>query len=174
MWKRLMHPNIVPLLGITVKPFHLVSGWMSGGDLQNYIKEHPGADRLGLVGVPLFMLIPCSLHCQLCDIAKGLCYLHFCNVIHGDLKGVCSCSKYCFTTTLTLQQPNVLIDDSGHARIADFGLATVTQNIDSGSASYQHGHTARWTAPEVLEGGIYSKEADVFSFAMVMIEVCHG
>ena len=27
--------------------------------------------------------------CQLSDVAKGLCYLHSCNVVHGDLKGVC-------------------------------------------------------------------------------------
>ena len=42
------------------------------------------------------------------------------------------------------------------------------------SASSQHGNTPRWAAPEVLEEGIYSKEADIFSFAMVMIEVRHG
>ena len=27
---------------------------------------------------------------QLSGVAKGLCYLHSCNIIHGDLKGVCS------------------------------------------------------------------------------------
>jgi len=57
----------------------------------------------------------------------------------------------------------------------DFGLTTVTQNLDSmRSASYQLGHTPRWTAPEVLNGETCTKEADIFSFAMVMIEVCHG
>jgi len=67
------------------------------------------------------------------------------------------------------------MDDSGHARIADFGLATVTQNLDSiQSATFQQGHTPRWTAPEVWNEGAYSKEADIFSFAMVMIEVRHG
>ena len=40
------------------------------------------------------------------------------------------------------------------------------------SASDDKGHTARWTAPEILnEQGTYSKEADIFSFALVMIEV---
>ena len=65
------------------------------------------------------------------------------------------------------------MDDTDHARITDFGLATVTQNLDSiRSPSEDQGHTARWTAPEILkEVGTYSKEADVFSFAMVMIEV---
>jgi len=67
------------------------------------------------------------------------------------------------------------MDDSGHARITDFGLAVITQNLDSvRSTSSQHGHTPRWAAPEVLKEGNSSKEADIFSFAMVMIEVCHG
>jgi len=38
---------------------------------------------------------------QLSDIAKGLCYLHSCGVIHGDLKGVRGSTVSCFTTTLT-------------------------------------------------------------------------
>jgi len=64
---------------------------------------------------------------------------------------------------------------SGNARIADFGLAKVTQNLDSiRSTPCQHGHTPRWTAPELLIEGTYSKETDIFSFAMVMIEVRHG
>ena len=37
------------------------------------------------------------------------------------------------------------------------------------------GHTARWTAPEILDGvGMKSKEGDVFAFAMVMVEVYRG
>ena len=79
-----------------------------------------------------------------------------------------------FATPLTRVQPNILVDDTGHARITDFGLAAVTQNLDSiRCLSEDHGDTARWTAPEILsEEGTYSKEADIFSFAMVMIEVC--
>ena len=50
MWKRLKHQNITPLLGITPVPLQLISEWMPGGDLTDYIKKHPGVDRLGLVG----------------------------------------------------------------------------------------------------------------------------
>ena len=64
------------------------------------------------------------------------------------------------------------MDDSGSARIADFGFTTVTHNLDSvRSLQCQRGFSPRWTAPEVLNEGPYSKEADIFSFAMVMIEV---
>ena len=54
IWKRMVHPNVVPLLGITIsqRP-QLISNWMSGGDLSKYIKKNPGTDRLGLVGAPL-------------------------------------------------------------------------------------------------------------------------
>jgi len=65
--------------------------------------------------------------------------------------------------------------ESGRARIADFGLATVTQNVDSiQKASVPVGFTLQWTAPEVLLGEKRSTEADVYSFAMVMIEVRRG
>ena len=61
MWKRLSHPNIVPLLGITFTPFQLISNWMSGGDLPDYIKKNPYADRLKLVRIPLVGPITCLL-----------------------------------------------------------------------------------------------------------------
>ena len=75
--------------------------------------------------------------------------------------------------TLTCVQPNILVDKDGHARITDFGLAAVIQNLDSiRSLSNGYGHTARWTAPEILhDKGSYSREADVFALAMVMIQV---
>ena len=67
------------------------------------------------------------------------------------------------------------MDESDRTQIIDFGVATVAQDLDSiWSLTDEIAHTARWTAPEILnEEGSYSKEADVFSFAMVMIEVRH-
>ena len=58
MWKHLEHKNIVPLLGITSNPLQLISEWMVGGDLTDYIKKHPGADRLDLVGPPSIVFDP--------------------------------------------------------------------------------------------------------------------
>ena len=73
---------------------------------------------------------------------------------------------------LTRVQPSILVDVTGHARITDTGLATVTNSLDfSQSSSGKQRHVTRWTAPEILnEEGSYSKEADVFSFAMIMVE----
>ena len=66
-------------------------------------------------------------------------------------------------TALTPHQANILVEESGHVLIADFGLTKVTKNLNS----------MRWVAPEVWNEGSYSEKADIFSFAMVMIEVRH-
>ena len=65
---------------------------------------------------------------------------------------------------------------TGSARITDFGLAMVSHDLNSmQNASDECGEGVRWIAPEILDGrGTYSKEADVFSFAMVTIEVRYG
>jgi len=66
------------------------------------------------------------------------------------------------------------VDDSGRARITDFGLATIPQN-QAAKRAFLDDQTTRWTAPEILhESGTYSEKADVFSLAMVMIEVRNG
>ena len=167
------HQNIVPLLGVTSTPLQLVSEWMPGGDLTEYVKKHPEVDRLELVCVsPPYrtMHLPSR---KLRGVVDGLHYLHSNNVIHGDLRGVRDRSKSSSTIVLTPGQSNILVDAIGRARITDFDLGIVTQNLDTIQGAWvNQGHTARWTAPEILNGeGTYSKQADVFSFAMVMIEV---
>ena len=76
---------------------------------------------------------------------------------------------------LTWAQSNILVDDASHPWITDFSQATVIQCSNSIQVALDdQGYNARWTAPEILtEEGTYSKEADVFSFAMIMIEVCY-
>jgi len=56
VWKHLAHSNIVPLLGATTDPLQLISNWMCGGHLTEYITNHPDADRLSLVRLPSTVL----------------------------------------------------------------------------------------------------------------------
>ena len=84
-------------------------------------------------------------------------------------------SQFLFHTALTPGQLNILVEDSGHVRIVDFGLSKITKNPNSRPGdSCLNGHSDRWAAPEVLTEGEYSEGADIFSLAMVMIEVHHG
>ena len=63
--------------------------------------------------------------------------------------------------------------DKGSARLADFGLAAIVRNPHSLKSTLdEDSHTGRWCAPEILKSEqSVSKESDVFSFGMVIIEV---
>ena len=52
MWKYLKHQNVVRFRGVASTPLQLISDWMPGRDLTEYVGSHPSADRVGLVGVP--------------------------------------------------------------------------------------------------------------------------
>lgn len=132
-------------------------------------------DLAWYVSLPLCSIAP-SPQCQLSGVAEGLHFLHSRNIVHGNLKGVRDSPKTCFAAVLTCVQSNILVDDAGRPRITDFSQTTLIQNSGSAQVAFDdQGHTARWTAPEILtEQGTYSKESDVFSFAMVTVEVRCG
>ena len=90
MWKRLAHPNIVPLIGVSEgpAPLSMVSEWMPNGNVRDYVKKNPETSRIHLVrdigdsaGLELKQV-------QLLDVSRGLSYLHSLEIVHGGLKGV--------------------------------------------------------------------------------------
>jgi len=50
-WKHLRHPNILPLLGVTLNEhrFALVSDWMENGNINEFIERDRHANRAKLV-----------------------------------------------------------------------------------------------------------------------------
>ena len=50
-WRSLHHPNVLPLLGVTMTKnrFVMVSEWMENGDINGYVKAHADVDPLELV-----------------------------------------------------------------------------------------------------------------------------
>ena len=68
---------------------------------------------------------------------------------------------------------NILIDKDGHARLTDFGLASVIRGEYSIYSPQESTATTTttWAAPEILGGGPATKEGDVFTFGMVTVEV---
>ena len=67
----------------------------------------------------------------------------------------------------------MLVGEDGNTRIVDFGLATVARDTNSlDPTTDMEAITPRYTSPEILrDAGRHSRESDVFSFGMVMIEV---
>ena len=60
IWKTLRHPNILPLLGVTMDEERLTmaSEWMADGNINEFMKARVDADRLGLVGSPFKVWYP--------------------------------------------------------------------------------------------------------------------
>ena len=73
----------------------------------------------------------------------------------------------------TKRQQNILVNAKGDACISDFGLATVIR--DNGATEHGYptarGHNSLWAAPETLKDARTSKEADMFSYGLVAVEV---
>ena len=55
MLKFLQHPNVLPLVGVTMSKtrFAMISDWMKNGNINEFVKEHPEVNRFGLVSSPL-------------------------------------------------------------------------------------------------------------------------
>jgi len=73
-------------------------------------------------------------------------------------------------------QANVLISNSGHALITDFGFTYLASSSFSLGVSSCIGGTYNWMPPEALEmtgPSIMTVESDVWSFAMTALVCCH-
>ena len=82
--------------------------------------------------------------------------------------------------SLTLKA-NVLIDDSGSACLADFGLTSVISDGETTSSSGMMVGTVRWMSPERLDPGRFglqgnglTKESDCYALGMTIYEVLSG
>ena len=105
-------------------------------------------------------------------------------MIHGDLKGVrFRILVTDFLPNALLTKANILIDNSGHARLADFGLLTIVSDPanSTASSSSTKGGTTRWMSPELLEPDLFdfkdsgpTKESDCYAFGLVILEVLSG
>jgi hypothetical protein len=75
---------------------------------------------------------------------------------------------------LTHSKANVLIDKDEHARLTGFGQTIVIRGDDPVLSLQDPDPTVAttWAAPELSEGGVVTKEGDIFTFAIVAIEVC--
>jgi len=106
-------------------------------------------------------------------------------MIHGDLKGVCpQLLGWCFSYPTNFNtKANILIDQTGHACLADFGLLTIISDPTNhlSSSSYIQGGTARWMSPELIDPQRFgfkdscpTKSSDCYALGMVIYETISG
>ncbi|GAX80882.1 hypothetical protein CEUSTIGMA_g8317.t1 [Chlamydomonas eustigma] len=143
------HPNVLKLLGACVESpnIALITEFCSRGSLYHLLHNSSAASTQHLQAHHLISMW--------LGVARGMQHLHACRVVHRDLKS-----------------PNLLIDDMGAIKIADFGLSRCQQGHADPVKRAMTGAlgTFQWMAPEVLTRQRYSEKADVYSFAMVMYE----
>ena len=55
-WKTLSHPNVLPLLGVTMAENHfaMVSEWMSNGSINEFVRINRGVNQFKLVRFKFF------------------------------------------------------------------------------------------------------------------------
>ena len=78
-WSRMEHKNIHKLMGVILfkdEYLGMVSEWMENGNLHNYLRKHPGADRYQLVSSPDKAALLVLITGQCIDVASGLEYMH--------------------------------------------------------------------------------------------------
>ncbi|KAG2717336.1 hypothetical protein I3843_03G172000 [Carya illinoinensis] len=146
--RRLDHPNIIKLEGLITsqmsRSLYLVFEYM----------EH---DLTGLASNPGIKFSEPQVKCYMQQLLSGLDHCHSRGVLHRDIKG-----------------SNLLIDDRGILKIADFGLATYFDPHDSVPLTSRV-VTLWYRPPELLLGAShYGVAVDLWSTGCILGELYAG
>jgi hypothetical protein len=91
------------------------------------------------------------------QLAGGLEAVHAKGILHRDIKPA-----------------NVIVTDSGHAKLADFGIARQVHAEPTLTGTGAVTGTPGYVAPEVVTGGRFTAAADVFSLGATLFHLVEG
>ncbi|KAG6816703.1 hypothetical protein H0H87_003678 [Tephrocybe sp. NHM501043] len=155
------YPTCYELRGVYHDQFAINSGGSA-----DIFRGKLGHQKVALKAIRIYEKTDIEHFLKTFDVANGLAYLHRKDIIHGDLKA-----------------GNILIDGDGRARLADFGISSVSdpdiQAWTGQSSAASQGGTARWQAPElfnIVEDDLVknSKASDVYSWSLVCSQIFTG
>ncbi|KAL5995981.1 hypothetical protein ACLOJK_026054 [Asimina triloba] len=146
--RRLDHPNVVKLEGLVTSrmscSLYLVFEYM----------EH---DLAGLAASPTIKFTEPQVKCYMHQLLSGLEHCHNQHVLHRDIKG-----------------SNLLLDNNGLLKIADFGLASFF-DPDHKQPMTSRVVTLWYRPPELLLGATdYSVGVDLWSAGCILAELLAG
>ncbi|KAF5752791.1 Dual specificity protein kinase splA [Tripterygium wilfordii] len=145
--QKIRHPNVVQFLSAVTQssPLMIVTEYLPKGDFSAYLNRKGALKPIIAVRFAL-------------DIARGMNYLHENKpaIIHRDL-----------------EPSNILRDDSGHLKVADFGVSKLL-TVKEDKPLTCHETSCRYVAPEVFKNEEYDTKVDVFSFSLILQEMIEG
>ncbi len=141
----LNHPNIVTIhdIGRSGNVAYMAMEFLEGKELRSLMKP----------GEPLVTALALEIAAQ---VAEGLAYAHQHGVVHRDVKPA-----------------NIMILDSGIAKITDFGIA----RMRSAEVKTQTGivmGSPRYMSPEQVAGKRAEPRSDIFSLGVIFYEMLTG
>ena len=156
-----VHPNIVSCYYVRVIDSvpAIFSEWMDGGSLGDWIRD--GRLYAGEKQEQEERILDIAV-----QFARGLRYAHACGVIHQDVK-----------------PDNLLLNRSGQARMADFGLARARRNLALRERPADHGgtvmtpaggYTPAYCSMEQMDGKEVTRRTDIYSWAVSVMEMFLG
>jgi serine/threonine-protein kinase len=142
----LSHPNVMA-----------VFDWGDDGETLYLVCEHLGGGSLRAVLDRGHRLTPAQGVLVGLEAARGLEYAHRRGLVHRDVKPA-----------------NLLFDDDGRLRIADFGIARALAEAAWTEPAGAVLGTVRYAAPEQVRGASIDGRADVYALAVVLVEAVTG
>ena len=141
----LLHPNIVSVydVGEDADMHYIVMEYIEGKTLKKYIQEF----------APLSPARTLQIMKQL---TSAMAHAHENGIIHRDIK-----------------PQNVLMNEDGSVKIADFGIATSLNATGLTQTNSVMG-TVHYLSPEQARGGLATKRSDIYSLGIVMYEMLTG
>lgn len=146
---RLNHPNIVQVydFGSEAEIAYIVMEFIQGKELKDFFDANERFDIKEAV----------HIMGELCD---ALHFAHEAGIVHRDIKPA-----------------NVMIDNKGRVKLADFGVARITDAERSDSEKTQAGAivgTPAYMSPEQIEGGEIDRRTDIFSAGIILFQFLTG
>ncbi|KAJ8446813.1 hypothetical protein Cgig2_016123 [Carnegiea gigantea] len=150
--KKLHHENVIKLKEIVTSP----DGNKYKGGIY-MVFEYMDHDLTGLADRPGMRFSVPQIKCYMRQLLTGLHYCHVNQVLHRDIKG-----------------SNLLIDNEGVLKLADFGLARSFSNDHNGNLTNRV-ITLWYRPPELLLGSTkYGPAVDMWSVGCIFAELLHG
>ncbi|KAK9829831.1 hypothetical protein WJX72_008122 [[Myrmecia] bisecta] len=152
--KRLKNENVVNLKEIVRSQTHKVNN--NKGSIY-MVFEYMDHDLTGLMERRNYKFTVPQIKCYMAQLLKGLHYCHTQNVLHRDLKA-----------------SNLLIDNQGSLKLADFGLARNAQKNEQ--QHFTNRVITLWYRPPelILGADVYGPEVDMWSVGCIFAELLVG